>query len=125
VASELGLGVTPRIRACLSGASGARELPACGPGGARRKGGVSLLQALVGNKRSCRLGTVGQSKWAMLGPLVARGRAPSGRNREGQSTARHSGGPARSSDEGPVTEPERRGWAGQGSRRSTRKGRNR
>lgn len=75
MASELGSGVNPRIRAQLSGVPGARELPARGPGGARRKGGVSSLQALVGNKRSCRLGTVGQSKWVLFGPP--------GREREG------------------------------------------
>src|SRR5271168_1682772 len=50
------------------------------------------------------------------GPLVARGRTPRGRNPEGQSTdTRHRGGPARSSDEGSVMEPERRGRAGQES----------
>src|SRR5664280_2455945 len=49
-----------------------------------------------------------------VGPLVARGRTPTGRNREGQSTdARHRGGPARTSDEGSVMELERRGRAGQ------------
>src|ERR1017187_3854771 len=47
-------------------------------------------------------------------PLVARGRTPTGRIREGQSTdAGHRDGPARSSDEGPVMGLERRGWAGQ------------
>ena len=50
-----------------------------------------------------------------VGPLVARGRTPSGGHREGQSTdARHRGGPARSSGEGPVMGLERRGRAGQG-----------
>ena len=49
-----------------------------------------------------------------LRPLVTRGRTPTGRNREGQSTeAGHRGGPARSSDEGAVMELEQRGWAGQ------------
>ena len=38
-----------------------------------------------------------------VGPLVARGRPPTGGHREGQSTdAGHRGGPARSSDEGLV-----------------------
>src|SRR3989441_1015775 len=41
-------------------------------------------------------------------PLVARGRPPSGGHRKRQSTARRRGGPARSSDEGPVTGLERR-----------------
>src|SRR3954454_9198098 len=55
---------------------------------------------------------------------VARGRTPSGRNRKGQSTdARHRGGPARSSGEGPVMGLERRGWAGQIDLRSPREGR--
>jgi hypothetical protein len=63
MASKPGLGVTPGKRALLYGASGARERPACGPGGARCKGGVSSSQALVGNKRSCRLDTDDQSKW--------------------------------------------------------------
>ena len=46
--------------------------------------------------------------------LAAAGRTPTGRNREGQSTdARHRGGPARSSGEGPVVGVERRGWADQ------------
>ena len=48
------------------------------------------------------------------GPLAARGRTPTGSNREGQSTdARHRDGPARSSDEGSVMGLERRGRAGQ------------
>src|SRR6266851_1161163 len=50
-----------------------------------------------------------------VGPLVARGRTPSGQHREGQSTdAGHRGGPARSSDEGPVMGLEPRGRADQG-----------
>src|SRR5664279_2853318 len=47
-------------------------------------------------------------------PPVTRGRTPSGGHRKGQSTdARHRGGRARSSDEGPVMGSERRGRAGQ------------
>src|SRR5680860_1221569 len=47
-------------------------------------------------------------------PPVTRGRTPSGGHRKGQSTdARHRGGTARSSDEGPVMGAERRGRAGQ------------
>ena len=50
----------------------------------------------------------------------ARGRTPSGRNHKGQSTdAGHRGGPARSSDEGPVMGLERRGRAGKVDLRST------
>jgi hypothetical protein len=57
-------------------------------------------------------------------PLVARGRTASGRHRERQSTdAGHRGGPARSSDEGPVMGLEPRGWAGQVALRPTRPGR--
>ena len=98
----------------------ARELPACGPGGVRCIGGVSSSQALAWNRRTCRLDTDGQSKWVLVGPLAARGRTPSGGHREGQSTdARHRGGPARSSDEGPVMGLEQRGRAGQVDRRST------
>ena len=52
--------------------------------------------------------------------LVARGRTSGGRNRLGQSTARRRGGPARTSVEGPVMGPERRGRAGQLTRRPTR-----
>src|ERR1700685_3689661 len=48
------------------------------------------------------------------GPPVARGRPVSGRNRAWQSTARHRGGPAHSSDEGSVMELEPRGRADQG-----------
>ncbi len=48
-------------------------------------------------------------------PRPARGRTPSGGSRKGQSTdAGHRGGPARSSDEGPVMGLERRGRADQG-----------
>ncbi len=58
------------------------------------------------------------------GSPVARGRAPSGGNREGSSTAGHRGGPACSSDEGPVMGLERRGRAGQVTLMSTLRGRN-
>ena len=62
------------------------------------------------------LDTADQARWA----LVARGRTLGGRNRLGQSTARHRGGPARTSVEGPVMGLERRGRAGQLTRRPTR-----
>src|SRR5450759_2917536 len=55
----------------------------------------------------------------VVSPLAARGRTPSGRHREGQSTARHRGGTAHMSDEGPVMGPEQRGRAGQIDQRST------
>jgi hypothetical protein len=55
---------------------------------------------------------------------VSTGRTLSGDHREGQSTdARHRGGPARSSDEGPVIGLERRGRADQITLRSTLRGR--
>ncbi len=62
----------------------------------------------------------------VVSPLVARGRTPSGDNRQGQSTdAGHRGGPVRSSDEGPVMGPEPRGRTGRVVRRPTRQGRSR
>jgi hypothetical protein len=61
-------------KAALSGLPSARELPACGPGGVRCKGGVSSSWAQVGNRRTCRLETDGQSKWVEV--------APPGRERE-------------------------------------------
>jgi len=70
----------------------ARELPACGLGGVRCIGGVSSSQALAWNRRTCRLGTVGQSKWVMSAPwprkggpqaaTTARGRVPRGTGAE-------------------------------------------
>jgi hypothetical protein len=57
----------------ISGAPSARELPACGSGGARCKGGVSSSQALVGNRRTCRPDTVGQSKWVQSAPWSQEG----------------------------------------------------
>jgi hypothetical protein len=66
------------------------------------------------------LDTVGRSGAGVAGSLVARGRTLGGRNRSGQSTARCRGGPARSSDEGPVMGLERRGRAGQLTRTPTR-----
>jgi len=125
VASEPGLGVTPGIRALLYGAAGARERPACGPGGARCKGGVSFVAGAGGEQEKLSSRDRRPVEMGDVCPLVARGRTPTGRNREGQSTARHSGGPARISDEGPVMGLERRGRAGQGSQRSTREGRSR
>jgi hypothetical protein len=95
-------------------ASSAGKRPACGPGGVRCKGGASSSQALAWNRRTCRLGTDGQGYC-----LAARGRTQRGRNRGGQSTARHRGGLARNSDEGPVMGLEPRGWAGQVTLMST------
>lgn len=102
-----------------AGAPSAGERPACGPGDARCKGGVSSSRALAWNRRTCRLDTDGLAGMGW----VARGRAASGGNRERQSTARHRGGPARRSGEGPVTGLERRGRAGQVTLRPTLTGR--
>jgi len=66
------------------------------------------------------LDTVGRIGSGVRGPLAARGRTLGGRNRSGQSTARRRGGPARSSDEGPVMGLEPRGRAGQLTRKPTR-----
>src|SRR5664279_4559822 len=61
-------------------------------------------------------------RWSGLDCLATRGRTPRGRNRGGQSTARHRGGPARSSDEGLVMGLEQRGRAGQVTLRPTLQG---
>ena len=119
-----GLGLVPGTKARLMGVPSAGERPACGPGGARCKGGVSSSQALAWNRRTCRPDTGGQPEWPNLACWPRRGRTPSGRNREGQSTAGHRDGTARSSGEGPVMGLERRGRAGQIDLMSTRKGRN-
>ena len=123
--SKPGLDSVPGIMARLRGVSSARELPACGPGGVRCKGGVSSLQALAWNRRTCRLDTDGQTSGAMLPLWSPRGRTSRGQDRVGKSTdARHRGGPARSSDEGSVMGLERRGRAGQVTQMSTPRGRN-
>ena len=116
-----GLGLVPGTKARLMGVPSAGERPACGPGGARCKGGVSSSQALAWNRRTCRPDTGGQPEWPNLACWPRRGRTPSGRNREGQSTAGHRGGTARSSGEGPVIGLERRSRAGQIGHRPTRK----
>ena len=69
-----------------TGVPSAGELPVCGPGGVRCKGGVRSSQALAWNRRTCRPDSDGQSKWVWLarwsqegGPQVAdtaRGRVP-------------------------------------------------
>jgi hypothetical protein len=109
VETRAGPGPGTKVRA-LGCVPSAGERPVSGPGGVRCIGGVSSSQALAGKGRTCRLDAGG--------PVAAawspEGRTPSGRNREGQSTdARHRGGPARSSDEGPVMGLEPRGRASQ------------
>ena len=97
------------------GVRSVRGLPACRPDGARCIGGVSSSQAPAWNRRTCRPDTDPAVEMGEVGPLAARGRTPSGRNRKGQSTeAGHRDGPARSSDEGSVMGLERRGRADQG-----------
>ena len=106
------------------GMSGAGEQPACGPGGVRCRGGVSSSQALAWNRRICRFDTNDQFHWVLAAPRSSRGRSSGGQGQLGESTdARHRGGPARSSDEGPVMGPEPRGWAGQVTYQSTLRGR--
>src|SRR5664279_1337486 len=48
----------PGQRRAVGGVLSARGRPACCPGGVRCRGGVSPLQALVRNRRTCRLETV-------------------------------------------------------------------
>jgi hypothetical protein len=55
------------------GAPSARELPACGPGGVRCKGGVSSSQALAGNRRTCRPDTDDRHKWVKVAPRSQEG----------------------------------------------------
>ena len=105
----------PGQRRAVAGVPSARGRPACCPGGARCRGGVSSSQALAWNRRTCRPDSDGQVEMGEVGPLAARGRTASGGHRERQSTdAGHRGGTARSSDEGPVMGLERRGRADQG-----------
>jgi hypothetical protein len=73
-------------------------------------GGASVIRALVRNSGTCRPdGTAGQ--WSGLGlRLVVWSENPKQQICEGESSdAGHRGGPDRSSDEGSVMGPERRG----------------
>ena len=79
-------------------------------------GGASVIRALVRNSGTCRPDRmVGQ--WSGLGPRpVAWSENPKQQICEGESSdAGHRGGPDRSSDEGPVMGPERRGRGRLGS----------
>ena len=67
-----GLSITPGQRR-TTGAPSARRRPACSPGGVRCEGGVISLQALAGNRRTCRLDTDGQSKWVTVAPWLREG----------------------------------------------------
>jgi len=57
---ETGVGRLPWDNGASCDVSSAGERPVCGLGGVRCKGGVSPSQALAWNRRTCRLGTVGQ-----------------------------------------------------------------
>ena len=105
MASKLGSVGGPGTKARCGGPS-VGELPVCGPGGARCIGGVSSSQALAWNRRTCRPDRDGRRFWPREGEPQA------ARHCEWESTdAGHRGGPARSSGEGPVMGPERRGRA--------------
>src|SRR5664279_5091369 len=84
MAPKLGSEGYPGTTLCLSGGAVARRRPACCPGGARCEGGASSLQALVWNRRTCRLDTVGQGWvfWLREGELRSAetgwGRVPRG-----------------------------------------------
>ena len=70
--------------------------PAYCPGGIRHEGGVTLVQARMRNMGTCR-------------PDVKGGIQVGGPHEDESTDAGHRGGAARSSDEGPVMGPERRG----------------
>jgi hypothetical protein len=74
-------------------------------------GGASVIWALVRNSGTCRPdGTAGQWRGLGLRPGVW-SENPKQLICEGErSDAGHRGGPSRSSGEGPVIGPERRGW---------------
>ena len=59
-----------KARAC--GAPSARGWPACCPGGARCRGGVSLSQALAWNRRTSRFDAVRPFNWAQSPPAGER-----------------------------------------------------
>ncbi len=118
---ETGVGPGPREKlrmpekVCLEPGGG----PVCCLGGVRCIGGVTSSQAPAWNRRTCRPDTR-QPRIGRHPCLAAKGRTPSGKHRKGQSTdAGHRGGPACSSDEGPVMGLERRGRTGQATQKST------
>ena len=79
MASKLGSVGGPGTKARLGGPS-VGELPVCGPGGARCIGGVSSLQALAWNRRTCRPDGDGRCFWPREGEPqaanTASGRVP-------------------------------------------------
>jgi hypothetical protein len=60
MASKPGERRTPGTKARQGGVPSARGRPACCPGGARCRGGVSSSQALAWNRRTCRPDSDGQ-----------------------------------------------------------------
>ncbi len=66
MASKPGVLRTPGTKARCGGVPSARGWPACCPGGARCRGGVSSSQALAWNRRTCRPDSVGQRKRVTL-----------------------------------------------------------
>ena len=74
MASKPGECRTPGTKARRDGVPSARGRPACCPGGARCRGGVSSSQALARNRRTCRPDSGGQG--------VGAGARPAGRERE-------------------------------------------
>jgi hypothetical protein len=77
-------------RAPESGPS-VRRRPACCPGGARCKGGVSSSQALAWNRRTCRLDTVGQSTLVCLTPRPRQGGSQAANTASGRVPMRGTG----------------------------------
>ena len=77
-----------------------------GPGGARCIGGVSSSQALAWNRRTCRPDRDGRRSWPREGEPQAANTASARVPMRGTGADR-----PRSSDEGPVMGPERRGRA--------------
>jgi hypothetical protein len=104
MASKPGERRTPGTKACACGrAPSARGRPACCPGGARCRGGVSLPQALAWNRRTCRPDSDGRSRWVLFACWPREGERQGRYQPEAESTgAGHRDGPARSSDEGLV-----------------------
>lgn len=104
---------------------GARELPKCGSSGVRCKDGVSSSQALVENRRTCRVNSKILPWVYELKRQYLKRKPTNGRNHKWLSTdVTHRGGPTRSSKEGPVMGPEQRGRAVQVNQKSTCKGMN-
>ncbi len=66
MASKPGRRIVPGTKARCNGVPSAGERPACCPGGARCRGGVSSSRALARNRRTCRPDSDGQVSWARV-----------------------------------------------------------